>query len=109
VADLRVLFSEYSRVLRPGGRVLLLEITQPQSAIGRWLNRLYLSTVVPGVTRLWTRADAASRMMEYFWDTIETCVPPDVILGALKDAGFPNATRRVSGGVLSEYRGEKAR
>jgi demethylmenaquinone methyltransferase/2-methoxy-6-polyprenyl-1,4-benzoquinol methylase len=109
VADLRALFAEYSRVLKPGGRLLLLEITQPQSAIGRWLNRLYLSTVVPGIARIGTRAAAASRMMEYFWDTIETCVPPDVILGALKDAGFSNATRRVTGGVLSEYRGEKAR
>ena len=46
-------------------------------------------------------------MMDYFWDTIETCVPPEVILDALRDAGFPNATRRVTGGVLSEYLGEK--
>lgn len=109
VADLRLLFAEYWRVLRPGGRVLLLEITQPKSAVGRWLNRLYLRNLVPSITRFSTGAAAASRMMDYFWDTIETCVPPDVILGALKDAGFPNATRRVTGGILSEYRGEKAR
>ena len=109
VPDLRALFSEYNRVLKPGGRVLVLEITQPPSAIGRWLNKIYLKTVVPGVTRIGTRAKAAGRMMEYFWDTIETCVSPEVILGALKDAGFPDATRRVTGGVLSEYRGQTAR
>jgi demethylmenaquinone methyltransferase/2-methoxy-6-polyprenyl-1,4-benzoquinol methylase len=107
VADLRALFAEYHRVLKPGGRVLLLEITQPKSAVARWLNRLYLRTIVPAVTRMGTGAAAASRMMDYFWDTIETCVPPDVILGALQDAGFPNAKRSVTGGVLSEYFGQK--
>ena len=107
VPDLRALFAEYDRVLKPGGRVLLLEITQPRSAVGRWLNRLYLRNLVPGVTRVGTGAVAASRMMDYFWDTIETCVPPEVILDALKNAGFPNATRSVTGGILSEYLGEK--
>ena len=109
VADLRALFAEYERVLNPNGRLLVLEITRPQSAIGRWLNRLYLSSVVPGLTRIGTRAPGATLMMEYFWDTIETCVPPDVILGALRDGGFADATRRVTGGVLSEYVGTKRR
>ena len=103
VEDLRLLFAEYRRVLRPGGRLLLLEITQPRSAVGRWLARLYLGTVVPGVARLFTRTTAASRMMHYFWDTIETCVLPDVILAALRDAGFSDARRNVTGGILSEY------
>jgi demethylmenaquinone methyltransferase/2-methoxy-6-polyprenyl-1,4-benzoquinol methylase len=43
-------------------------------------------------------------MMNYFWKTIETCVPPNTILGALREAGFPDAARTVSGGILSEYR-----
>jgi demethylmenaquinone methyltransferase/2-methoxy-6-polyprenyl-1,4-benzoquinol methylase len=107
VADLRALFAEYFRVLKPGGRVVVLEITQPRSNAARWLNRLYLRTVVPAVTRVGTGAHAASRMMDYFWDTIETCVPPEVILGALQDGGFPNATRGVTGGVLSKYVGQK--
>ena len=107
VADLRALFGEYRRVLKPGGRLLVLEITQPRSAVGRWANRFYLRTVVPTVTRIGTRAVAASRMMDYFWDTIETCVPPDVILKALRESGFPTARRKVTGGVLSEFLGEK--
>jgi demethylmenaquinone methyltransferase/2-methoxy-6-polyprenyl-1,4-benzoquinol methylase len=106
VADLRVLFAEYRRVLKPGGRVLVLEITQPRSALGRWLNRLYLRTVVPGITRIGTGTPAAVRMMDYFWDTVETCVPPAVILEALRDAGFTTAKRTVTGGVLSEYVGQ---
>jgi demethylmenaquinone methyltransferase/2-methoxy-6-polyprenyl-1,4-benzoquinol methylase len=41
--------------------------------------------------------------MEYFWETIETCVPPPVILGALEEAGFQSVERRVQMGILSEY------
>jgi demethylmenaquinone methyltransferase / 2-methoxy-6-polyprenyl-1,4-benzoquinol methylase len=109
VADLRALFAEYHRVLRPGGGLLLLEITQPRSSFGRWLNRLYLRTLVPRVVSVGTGGEAARRMMDYFWETVESCVPPSVILDALKGGGFGDAVRRVTGGVLSEYRATKAR
>lgn len=104
VADLHSLFSEYRRVVRPGGRVLILELTQPESVVGRRLNRLFLGRVIPGVARLW-KGPRAGRMMDYFWDTVENCVPPDAILSALRSAGFPGATRTVSGSILSEYIG----
>lgn len=107
VPDLRALFGEYHRVLKPGGRVLVLELTQPRSAPARWLNRLYLRTLVPGIARMGTGAPAARKMMHYFWDTIENCVPPEVIVSALRESGFADALRKVSGGVLSEYVGTK--
>jgi demethylmenaquinone methyltransferase / 2-methoxy-6-polyprenyl-1,4-benzoquinol methylase len=109
VTDLRLLFAEHYRVLKPGGSVLVLEITQPQSPFGRWLSRLYLRHLIPAVARIGTGAPAARRMMDYFWETVEKCVPPEVILEALRQSGFTDATRRVMGGVLSEYRATKAR
>jgi len=108
VADLHALFDEYRRVVKPGGRVLLLEITQPASAAGRHLNRFFLGTLIPGVARLWN-GPAAARMMDYFWDTVENCVSPEVILSALRGAGFPGATRAVTGGILSAYLGIRPR
>lgn len=107
VPDLRELFSEYRRVLQPGGRVVILEITQPRSSAGRWLNRLYLRTLVPGLARFGTQGPAARRMMEYFWDTIEACVPPESILEGLTDAGFVKTNRAVTGGIFSAYSGVK--
>lgn len=104
VPDLVALFSEYRRVLRPGGRVVIMEIAQPATAVGRRLNRLFLQTVVPRIAQFSTGRREARTMMDYFWDTIENCVPPEVILSALAQAGLDTPTRRVTGGgVLSEY------
>jgi demethylmenaquinone methyltransferase / 2-methoxy-6-polyprenyl-1,4-benzoquinol methylase len=102
VADLRATFQEYRRVLRPGGKVLILEITPPAS---RWrfrLLELYMHRLVPLAARL--RGGAGSKeLMEYYWDTVKQCVPPRVILEALEAAGFTQASRYVELGIFSEY------
>lgn len=103
VEDLRTLFSEFHRVLAPGGRVVILELTPPKSRVGRWLNRVYLQSVVPQVAYLGTGRAEARRMMQYFWDTMERCVPPATILTALRESGFADSRRRVIGAIFSEY------
>ena len=103
VADLRMAFGEYHRVLAPGGRVLLLEITPPRSRLGYHLLRFYLRRVVPLVTRVFRRSRDAQVLMHYYWDTIENCVPPETILAALRDAGFEQVDRHVIFGIFSEY------
>jgi demethylmenaquinone methyltransferase/2-methoxy-6-polyprenyl-1,4-benzoquinol methylase len=107
VADLRVALTECLRVLRPGGRLLVLEISQPSTAVGRWMARVYLERAVPLLTRLLTRSSQAELLMKYHWETIAECVPPAVILEVLAGSGFTDVERRVLGGVLSEYLGRK--
>ena len=107
VPDLDRTFAGYARVLKPGGRVLLLEITSPRSVIGRTLARTYFGAIVPWCARLGTGSAEAQRLMQFYWDTIAHCVPPEVILTALRQAGFA-ATRTVSVGVFSEYLGTRA-
>lgn len=104
VADLVQTFSEYRRVLKPGARVLLLEITRPQSrGLGYWLLRGYMQGVIPLVTRIFRRSADAQQLMGYYWDTIEHCVPPATILAALETAGFKDVRRHVVLGIFSEY------
>ena len=103
VADLRRAFEEYLRVLKPGGRVLLLEITRPASSLGRSALKLYMQGVVPNLARV--KSVESKKLMRYYWDTIDACVPPETIVQALKEAGWQDAKRHVVMGIFSEYSG----
>jgi demethylmenaquinone methyltransferase/2-methoxy-6-polyprenyl-1,4-benzoquinol methylase len=106
-ADLNTVFREYHRVLRPGGRVLILEITPPRSRLGYTILRLHMDHVVPFLARLRSRSRDLAKLMHYYWDTTATCVPPESILAALRAAGFDDARRHVELGVFSEYTASK--
>jgi len=103
VADLHETFREYRRVLKLGGKVLILEITPPTSRISFHLLKLYLGRLIPMVARIGRGGRGSHDLMKYYWDTIEHCVAPQVILDALEKAGFSQATRRVEMGILSSY------
>ena len=103
VADLHRTFAEYQRVLRPGGRLLILEISRPQSRLALVLSRLYFRDILPGLSWLITGSRDARLMMSYYWETIDACVPPHTILAALHDAGFENVQRQVELGIFSAY------
>ena len=103
VADLRATFREYLRVLRPGGKLLLLEITPPASRLSRAFLKLYLGRLMPLLARFGHAGRASRQLMEYYWETIENCVAPAVILGALTDAGFSQVERHVEMSIFSEY------
>ena len=107
VPDLEGTFWEYRRVLKPGGRILLLELSRPRSRSGLHLTRWYLGKLVPLIARLGTGSQDAAALMKYFWETIAACVPPEVILSALARSGFREVERRVFLGIFSEYVGLK--
>jgi demethylmenaquinone methyltransferase/2-methoxy-6-polyprenyl-1,4-benzoquinol methylase len=103
VTALEITFAEYLRVLKPGGRLLILEISCPRSILTRWLIRAYIRRMVPLILRLTLSGRPAGLLMTYYWDTIEACVPPEAILGALRETGFGEPQHRVLAGFLSEY------
>jgi demethylmenaquinone methyltransferase/2-methoxy-6-polyprenyl-1,4-benzoquinol methylase len=103
VVDLRTTFQEYRRVLKDGGKVLLLEITPPSSRLAHHVLGFYMGRIMPLVARFGRGGKSTRELMEYYWDTIESCVPPATILQALADAGFKDPVRHVEQGILSEY------
>lgn len=107
ISDLSVAFKEFHRVLKPGGRICILEITCPEKQLQKALLKGYLRNVVPTLARLATRNGDTSVLWRYYWDSIEACAPPQRVLGTLEDAGFFQTERHVELGIFSEYRARK--
>jgi demethylmenaquinone methyltransferase/2-methoxy-6-polyprenyl-1,4-benzoquinol methylase len=108
VPDLVTAFRQYYRVLKPGGKVWILEGHVPKSKIGHALTRFAWKTVIPGLTLIATRDKDAKLLMDYYWDTVEQCVPPEAILASMRIAGFTDARfKGVVPGAICEYSGTK--
>ena len=107
VANLSAAFREFWRVLAPGGRVCLLEITPPKARLPRMLLKAYMRGVVPCMARWMGTHRDMPELMRYYWDTIEACACPRTIQDILREAGFVDVLRHVELGIFSEYRGRK--
>jgi demethylmenaquinone methyltransferase / 2-methoxy-6-polyprenyl-1,4-benzoquinol methylase len=108
VTSLDETFREFGRVLRPGGTVLILEITKPAGRFAALMFRLYFGHLYPFLTRLGTRSEDARAMMRYYWETMDACVPPATVLSALQAAGLTAVRRDTALGLFSAYSARKA-
>jgi demethylmenaquinone methyltransferase/2-methoxy-6-polyprenyl-1,4-benzoquinol methylase len=108
IGDVSAAFGEFHRVLRPGGKLVLLEITKPRGPIGTALLKTYMRSVVPVIARFAARGKASPELWQYYWDTIEACIAPETVLQALRQAGFVDVKQRLELGMFSEYTASKA-
>lgn len=94
---------EMRRVLKPGGKLVVLEFSQPQTPGIRQLYSLYLRLVAPGIGKLLSRSREA---YQYLNDSVQAFPEGQRFLRILDSCGYENARlRRLSLGICSLYVG----
>lgn len=110
ISDLSVAFHEFHRVMKPGAKLCILEITCPESRWGRFLLKIYMKTLVPMLALIVGRKKNTRQLWRYYWDTIEACVSPAQVVATLETAGFTNVHRHIEVkgmSILAEYHATK--
>jgi len=107
IGDLSAAFAEFERVLKPGGRLCLLEITRPRSRMAKWLLKAYMRSLIPLMTRFVSGKQDTATIWRYFWDSIEACVPPADVTQALNAVKLAQVNRHLELGIFSEYQAVK--
>ena len=107
MSDLAVVFGELNRVLVPGGVACVLEISRPRGPVAHAFVKAYMRGFVPLLAKAFARHAETARLMRYYWDTIEACVPPEQVMATLTGSGFEQVGRRVELGIFSEYTARK--
>ncbi len=96
---------EISRVIRPGGHVLVLEFSLPTMSILRSVYRFYLHHCLPLFGSLLTRKKSA---YDYLGDSIEDFPSGEKMLGLMESSGFANArAEQLTGGIATIYMAAK--
>lgn len=104
LADLDAFFTELARVVRPGGRVALLEVAQPDNHLLRWGHSIYFERLVPRIGGL--LSDAAA--YRYLPRSVAYLPPDEALLATLAGAGFAQVDRRLlSGGIAQLITGTR--
>lgn len=105
VVDVPTSLREMRRVLRPGGRALILEFSMPGNAVFRPVYLFYLRHILPHLGALLSGDSSAYR---YLNQTIETFPCGEAFCQLMRDAGFVNVQHHpLSLGIATIYQGDK--
>jgi demethylmenaquinone methyltransferase / 2-methoxy-6-polyprenyl-1,4-benzoquinol methylase len=103
-SDLSAGLSEMARVTRPGGRVVVLEITTPQRPPLSWFFRIWFDQVVPMLGRIAGDPDAYS----YLPSSVRRFPAPEELARDLVAAGLTDVRWVLTaGGIIAIHAGRK--
>ena len=105
LADLDLGFREMLRVLRPSGRLVVLEFSTPQGPVLSRLYRAYLHRLLP---RVGDTASGATGPYGYLARTIAAWPDAPTLAGRLREAGFAAVGwKLLAGGIVAVHTAHK--
>jgi demethylmenaquinone methyltransferase/2-methoxy-6-polyprenyl-1,4-benzoquinol methylase len=103
VTDKPAALASMRRVLRPGGRLIVLEFSQPVAPGLKPLYDTYSFRVLPLVGRVVANDEASYR---YLAESIRMHPDQETLLGMLRDAGLEDCRyHNLAGGIVAVHRG----
>jgi demethylmenaquinone methyltransferase/2-methoxy-6-polyprenyl-1,4-benzoquinol methylase len=97
--------NEMYRVLKPGGKLLILEFSRPQNSLVKMVYNFYLNRVLPKIAGL---VSGDQEAYEYLAHSIAEFYAPEELLSMIQQAGFSRAyLRPLTFGVVTVYVGVK--
>ncbi len=108
MSNLECVFGEFLRVLKPGGKLCMLEITKPGTAFGTAMLKTYMRTIIPLLAKkVSINGRNTPKLWKYYWDSIEACIPPESIMQMLTQTGFSSVKKHRELGIFTEYQASK--
>jgi demethylmenaquinone methyltransferase/2-methoxy-6-polyprenyl-1,4-benzoquinol methylase len=105
VTHRRRALEECHRVLRPGGKFVILELTDPVGPLMKPLFRIYSNAVIPLVTRILSSAPA----YRYLTDSMADFPPAERFEALMREVGFVHTSHvRMTGGITTLFSGKRA-
>lgn len=86
VADIAQALKEMKRILKPGGRLLILEFTKPPNPLFRMFYHLYKNQIMPRIAK--KVAGSAYTAYEYLDQSISTFPDARTLKNVIEQAGF---------------------
>lgn len=105
LVDLERFFHELARVVRPGGRIALLDVGIPHNRIVRFGNGVYFGRIVPRIGALLSDGPA----YRYLPKSVAYLPPREKLVDMLRAAGFGDAVHeQLSGGLTQLMSGTRS-
>ena len=105
IPDLDAHFAEIARAVKPGGRVVCLEIAQPKGRFSATFYRLWFDKIVP---RLGAAVSGDAWAYSYLPESVKVFVAPGGLSDIMRRNGLQDVTwRSFSGGIITLHVGTK--
>jgi demethylmenaquinone methyltransferase/2-methoxy-6-polyprenyl-1,4-benzoquinol methylase len=97
--------AEIRRVLKPGGRLVVLEFSKPKTSVVKQLYNVYMKVAAPAIGRLFSKNRNAYKYLD---ESIKKFPEGKNFTSILDNLGYQNTYRKtLSLGICSIYCGEK--